>query len=157
MRALHYFHRRAIVAAALTAWISITPLAAAQDADYAAVPSPFQEDFDYRIGGDLRPRVAVDGVRWIRFSIRPRSDREYESTKPVPVTVEVDVLNNGDSADVLLIVLFEDENGTALDRLELGTIGAGRGRLKEEVQKHKVPASVIEATRKVYLFFEVSR
>ncbi len=145
------------MAAALIAWSFITPSAAAQDADYAAVDNPFQGEFDYRIGTDLRPLVAVDGVRWIRFSIRPRSDREYESAKPVPVTVEVDVLNNGDSADVQVIVLLEDENGTKLERLELEKIGAGRGRLREEVQKPKIAGSVLEATRKVYLFFEVSR
>jgi hypothetical protein len=145
------------MAAALMAWFFITPSAAPQDADYTAVTSPFQEDYEYKIGDDLRPLVAVDGVRWIRFAVHLKNDREYEATKPVPVTVEVDVLNNGDSADVLLIILFEDEAGTALDRLELGKIGAGRGRLKEEVQKHKVTASVLEATRRVYLFFEVSR
>jgi hypothetical protein len=145
------------MAAALIAWSFTTSSAAAQDADYTAVDNPFQEEFEYRIGADLRPLVAVDGVRWIRFSIQPRSDREFEPTKPVPVTVEIDVLNNGDSADVLLIVLLEDENGTKLERLELDKIGAGRGRLREEVQKHKITESVLEATRKVYLFFEVSR
>ena len=79
------------------------------------------------------------------------------AAKEVPLLVEVDILNNGDSADVLLIVLFEDENGDSLDRLELDTIKAGRGRLKEEIQKHKVTGSVLEATRQLYLFFEVSR
>jgi hypothetical protein len=145
------------MAAAMVMWSLITPSASAQDADYTAVSSPYQDDFDYRIGADLRPRVAVDGVRWIRFSIKPKNDREYEPSKPAPVTIEVDVLNNGDSADLLLIILFEDEDGTALDRLELDKIKAGRGRLREEVQKHKVTASVLEATRKIYLFFEVAR
>jgi len=96
-------------------------------------------------------------VRWLRFSIQPRTDREYERDKAVPVTVEVDLNNTGDSADVLLIVLFEDENGAALDRLELDGIKAGRDRLKEVAQKHKVVGSVLENTRRVYLFFEVSR
>ena len=145
------------MAAAMMVWSFVAPSSAAQDADYTAVASPFQEDYDYQIGADLRPLVAVDGVRWTRFSIRPKNDREYEPTKPVPVTVEIDLVNNGDSADVLLIVLFEDESGTALDRLELDKIGVGRGRPKEEVQKHKVTASVLEATRKIYLFFEVTR
>ena len=145
------------MAAVLTALCCLAAPAMAQDADYAAVESPFQDEFDYRIGADLKPLVAVDGVRWIRFAVRSRSDREYEPAQPVPVSVEVDLFNNGDSADVLLIVLFEDENGTSLDRLELGRIKAGRGRLKEEVQKHKITQSVLEATRKVYLFFEVTR
>jgi hypothetical protein len=150
-------HRGAIMAAALIAWSFITPPAVAQEADYTAAANPFQEDFAYEIGTDLRPLVAVDGVRWIRFAIRPKSDREYDPSKEVPLVVEVDVLNNRDSAEVLLIVLFEDENGNALDRLELDTIKIGRGRLREDLQKHKITGSVLDATRRLYLFFEVSR
>ncbi len=157
MRAIHLFHRGAIVAAALMALSLAAVPAAAQNADYTTAANPFQDDFEYEIGSDLRPLVAVDEVRWIRFAIRPRNDREYDPTKEVPLVVEVDVLNNGNSADVLLIVLFEDENGNPLDRLELDTIKAGRGRLREEVQKHKISGSVLEATRRLYLFFEVSR
>ena len=157
MRAIHQFHRGAIVAAALVALCLAATPASAQEADYTAAANPFQDDFEYEVGADLRPLVAVDGVRWIRFAIQPKSDREYDPTKEVPILVEVDVLNNGESADVLLIVLFEDENGDSLDRLELDTIKAGRGRLKEEIQKHKVTGSVLEATRRLYLFFEVSR
>lgn len=146
-----------VTAAGLLALFGLAGPAAAQDAGYTQVESPFQEDFEFRVGSELRPRVEVDGVRWMRFSIRPKSDREYERSKAVPVTVEVDLDNKGDSADVLLIVLFEDENGTSLDRLELDGIKAGRDRLREVVQKHKVTASVLEDTRRVYLFFEVSR
>jgi len=157
MRAFHQSHRGAIVAAALMALCLAASPAVAQDADYTAAANPFQDDFEYEIGADLRPLVAVDGVRWVRFAIRPKSDREYDPAKEVPLLVEVDVLNNGDSADVLLIVLFEDEHGNSLDRLELDKIKAGRGRLREEVQKHKITGSVLDATRRLYLFFEVSR
>lgn len=157
MRAFYQLHRGAITAAALVLSICCAGQSAAQNIDYTPVTSPYQDDFEYQVGTDLRPRVEVDRVRWMRFSIRPKSDREYESDKPVPVTVEVDLLNNGDSANVLLIVLFEDENGASLDRLELDGIKTGRDRLREVIQKHKVTASVLAATRRVYLFFEVSR
>jgi hypothetical protein len=157
MRAHFSSHRGAIVAAALMALCLATGTAVAQNADYAAATNPFQDDFEYEIGTDLRPLVSVDGVRWVRFAIRPKTDREYDPGKQVPIVVEIDILNNGDNADVLLIVLFEDENGNSLDRLELDPIGVGRGRLREDVQKHKITGSVLEATRKLYLFFEVSR
>ena len=85
MRAFQLSHRGAIGAAALAAWVFLGGPAAAQDADYTAVTSPFQEDFEYRIGADLRPLVAVDGVRWIRFAIQPKSDREYDPTTGKPV------------------------------------------------------------------------
>jgi len=157
VRAFQLFYRGTILAAALAVWMCTVEPAAAQDRDYTPVTSPFQEDFEYQVGAELRPRVEVDGVRWMRFSIRPRNDRDYERDKAVPVTVEVDLFNTGDGADVLLIILFEDENGASLDRLELDNINAGRDRLREVAQKHKVTASVLEDTRRVYLFFEVSR
>ncbi|MDX2435484.1 MAG: hypothetical protein QNL88_00405 [Acidobacteriota bacterium] len=157
MRAFQLFQRGAIAAAALVVWICLANSATAQNTDPTPVTSPFQEDFEYEVGTDLEPLVEVDGVRWMRFSVRLKSDREYERAKAVPVTVEVDLFNTGESADVLLIVLFEAENGTSLDRLELDSIGAGRDRLKEVVQKHKITASVLADTRRVYLFFEVSR
>ena len=146
-----------VVAAAMAAmWCATVPLAA-QGSNYSVVDNPFQEEFDYAIGTDLEPGVEVDGVQWVRFSLRPRSDREFPPDRPVPVIVELDLVNTSDSADILVIVLFEDEHGIALDRLELGSISAGRDRPREVVQKHKVIASVLDATRKVYLFFEVSR
>ena len=157
MRAFQLFHRGTIPVAALVVWMCAVEPAAAQNRDYTPVTSPFQEDFEYRVGAELHPGVEVDGVRWMRFSIRPRTDREYEPDMAVPVTVEVDLLNTSDGADVLLIILFEDENGASLDRLELDRIKAGRDRLREVVQKHKVIASVLEDTRRLYLFFEVSR
>jgi len=135
---------------------SYTPIAAQQN-DFTAVESPFQREIEYEIGDDLRPGVEVDGVRWIRFAVRTRNDREYPADKPVPVNVEVDLLNRSENAGVLIIVLFEDENGAALGRLELDSIDAKQDRLREAVQKHKIIASVIEATKKVYLFLEVSR
>ncbi len=157
MRAFQHFHRGAITAAALVVWICLAGSASAQNTDYTPVTSPFQEDFIYEVGADLQPLVEVDGVRWMRFSVQLKSDREYERTKAVPVTVEVDLFNTGESADVLLIVLFEDENGNSLDRLELDRIKVGRDRLKEVAQKEKITAFVLQDTRRVYLFFEVSR
>jgi hypothetical protein len=157
MRAFQPILRGAVAAVVLLAVFDSAPPAVAQDREYVPVASPYQEDFAYRIGTDLQPRVEVDGVRWIRLNIQPKHDRQYERTKPAPITVEVDLLNNGDNADVLVIVLFEDENGASLDRLELDVIKAGQDRLREVVQKHKITASVLEDTRRLYVFFEVTR
>jgi hypothetical protein len=157
MRAFQHFHRGTIMAAALLVLSGLYTPTAAQQNDFTAVENPFQQEIEYEIGDDLRPGVEVDGVRWIRFAIRTRNDRQYPADKPVPVNVEIDLLNRADSADVLIIVLFEDENGTALDRLELDPIDAKQDRLREVVQKHKITAAVVEATRRIYLFLEVSR
>jgi hypothetical protein len=157
MRAFQPPRLSLVASATLALWICLVASAAGQETGFASVENPYQHDYRFEVGDDLRPRVEVDGVQWNRFSIRPRTDREYPAAKPTPVFIEVDLRNTSDAADVLVIVLFEDERGAALDRLELSTIFVGRDRLKETVQKHKVTTSVLEATRNIYVFFEVMR
>jgi hypothetical protein len=121
------------------------------------VNSPFQQEFDYTIDSELRPLVEVDGVRWIRFSVKSRDGREIVADKPNPVQVEFDLLGGSENADVQLIILFEDEYGNALERLTCDSVKADRDRLREISQKHKVPGLVLQSTHKVYLYFEVTR
>lgn len=131
--------------------------AGAQGRDVRRVESPFQGEFDYRIGEELRPRVEVDGVLWTRFAVRTRDGRDIDLDKPNPVLVEFDIVAEGEPADVQLIVLFEDEHGNPLERLACDPVDTGRGRLKNVVEKHKLPGIALQATRKVYLYFEVTR
>lgn len=132
--------------------------ASAQDAGYRAVESPFQESYEFTLNTDLQPMVEVAGVRWTRFGIFVKGDSEIDPEKDTPVTVELGFVNTGSkSAKVLVIALFEDENGVTLNRLECAKVKAGRDRLKESVQKYKVPGAVLRATRRVYLFCEIER
>ena len=131
---------------------------AAQDAEYRAVDSPFQESFDFTVNTDLRPMVEVAGVRWTRFAINTKGGREVDPEKETPVTVELGFVNTSSvSVKVLVIALFEDNNGVTLDRLECAKVKAGNDRLKESVQKYRISGAVLRATRRVYLFCEVER
>ena len=139
--------------------IVITVMAAtavAQDADYRAMDSPFQESYEFAINTDLQPKVEVAGVRWTRFGVYVKGDAEIDPGKDNPVTVELGFVNTGsESVKVLVIALLEDENGVTINRLECAKVKAGRDRLKESVQKFKVPGAVLLATHRVYLFCEV--
>jgi hypothetical protein len=137
---------------------ALVTAAAAQEAGYRAEESPFQEGFEYSVNDDLQPMVEVAGVRWTRFGIHVKGDREIDPEKDTPVTVELGFVNtNSDSVTVLVIALFEDINGVTLDRLECAKIKASNDRLKESVQKYKISGAVLQATRRVYLFCEVER
>jgi hypothetical protein len=132
--------------------------ATAQEDVYRTVDNPFQDDFEYRINTDLRPMVEVDGVRWTRFAIHTKAGQEIATDKEVPVTVELEIVNsNQKKAKVLVIALLEDSGGGPLDRIECKPVAASANRLKKSVQKFKLPGDVLEATRRVYLFIEVSR
>lgn len=129
---------------------------AAQENDYRVVQSPFQEDFEFTVNTDLKPMVEVAGVRWTRFGVHTKRDREIERGRSNPVTVELEFVNtNPDGVKVLVIALFEDANGNPLDRIECARISAGNDRAKESVQKFKISGLVLDTTRRVYLFCEV--
>jgi len=130
----------------------------AQEVEYRVVDNPFQDDFEYRIDTDLEPNVEVDGVRWTRFAIHIKKDQEIVADKDMSVTVELEfVSSNKEKAKVLVIALLEDSAGGPLDRVECKPVATSTNRLKESVQKFKLRGSVLEATRRVYLFLEVER
>lgn len=142
-----------ILGTVIAAWAAA---AGAQEREYRVVDSPFQEDFALTINSDLKPMVEVDGVRWTRFGVYLKGDREIEPEKDNPVTVELGLLNtNADGAKVLVIALLEDANGRPLERIECTKVSASSERLKESVQKFKIAGSVLQALRRVYLFCEV--
>ena len=131
---------------------------AAQEGEYRSVENPFQGEFEFKVNTNIQPLIEADGVRWRRFGLHVKAGREIASEKEVPVTVENDLLNTtGSSAKVMVIVLLEDAAGTPLDRVECKTVSVGADRLKETVQKFKLHGAVLEATRKVYLFYEIQR
>jgi hypothetical protein len=132
--------------------------AIAQGDEYRAVENPFQGDFQFTVNSDLRPMVEVDGVRWERFGVYVKGDREIEPDKNIPVTVELGFVNtNPDGVKILVIALFEDRNGHPLERVECERVGANSDRLKESTQKFKISGAVLNDVRRVYLFCEVER
>ncbi|HSO23182.1 MAG TPA: hypothetical protein VLT81_09755 [Chondromyces sp.] len=145
-----------VAVAALLPWC-LAGEAFAQEVGFRTVASPFQQEFDYTIGDELRPQVEVDGVRWIRFAVTNPDERDVPSDKPVPVEIALELRGGDENAKVQLVVLFEDEHGRPLHRLSCDPVKTGRERVKEIVQRHKVPGAALELTRKVYLYFEVIR
>ena len=149
--------RKILLVAVLLIW-GLVGVSTAQDGEYRSVDNPFQDEFDFTVNSNIEPLIEVDGIRWRRFGLHVKAGREIDSEKEVPVTVENDLLNTtGSSAKVMVIVLLEDAAGTPLDRVECTTISVGADRLKESVQKFKLHGAVLEATRKVYLFYEIQR
>jgi hypothetical protein len=131
---------------------------AAQGNEYRSVESPFQEDFEFTVNSDIRPSVEVDGVRWTRFGVHVRGDREIEADKDIPVTIELGFVNtNPNGVKILVIALLEDVNGNPLERVECNRVSANNDRLKESVQKFKISGAVLNRMQRVYLFCEVER
>ena len=149
--------RRVLVTSFLLV-VGLAAAATAQEGEYRAVDNPFQEDFEYRINTDLQPNVEVEGVRWTRFGVHTKRGQDIVADKNMSVTVELEfVSSNQRGVKVLVIALLEDSDGRPLDRVECKPVTVSTNRLKESVQKFKLLGSVLESTRRVYLFVEVER
>jgi hypothetical protein len=132
--------------------------AAAQEAGYRVVSNPFQDDFGFVINTDLRPLVEIAGVRWTRFGMHVKGEREIKPDKEMPVTVELEFFNtNADGVRILVVALLEDADGHPIERLECDRVRASSDRLKESVQKFKISGTVLQTMRRVYLFCEIEQ
>ena len=129
----------------------------AQEAEFAQVDNPFQDGFSYRVGDDLGPAVEIDGVRWRRVRIAPRSDREIEPDKSVPIIVDLEFENRREeNVEVLVILLLEDDLGNGLERLRCDPpFKLAPVSLREQQFKFKVEGRNLLGTRNLYLFCEL--
>ncbi|MEE4272328.1 MAG: hypothetical protein V2I67_11670 [Thermoanaerobaculales bacterium] len=144
---------RLIVAALTVAVAAVT--AQAQTVEWRVVDNPYQEDVAYTIGDTFNPGVIVDGMRWHSFMVAAPSDLFTEGeTVETEVTV---VFENrrSKSAKVLAILLLEDADGNPLDRVQIPPFKVGGDRRKERAETVELAGSVINATERVYLFFEI--
>jgi len=150
--------QRRVLVTSLLLVVGLAAAATAQEGEYRAVDNPFQDDFEYRINTDLQPNVEVEGVRWTRFGVHTKRGQDIVADKNMSVTVELEfVSSNQGGVKVLVIALLEDSDGRPLDRVECKPVTVSTNRLKESVQKFKLHGSVLESTRRVYLFVEVER
>ena len=132
--------------------------ATAQGAGYRAVENPFQDGFEFEVNSDLQPAVEIAGVRWTRFGLHVKGDREIVRDKEMPVSVELAFVNtNPDGVRIQVIALLEDAHGNVLERVECTRFSATSDRLKESIQKFKIPGAILESTSRVYLFCEVEQ
>jgi hypothetical protein len=137
---------------------ALATTAAAQEAGYRAVENPYQDGFEFVVNTDLQPMVEIAGVRWTRFGLHVKGDREIDREREMPVTVELGFVNtNPDGVRIQVIALLEDANGNILERVECNRFGANNDRLKESIQKFKISGAVLETMSSVYLFCEIEK
>ena len=130
----------------------------AQEGEYRAVQNPYQDGYDFVVNSDLQPMVEIAGVRWTRFGMHIKGDREINRDKEMPVLVELGFVNtNPEEVKILVIALLEDAYGNTLDRVECSRVNANNDRLKESTQKFKISGVVLESLRRVYLFCEIEQ
>lgn len=129
---------------------------AAQSAEWRVAENPYQEDVAYRIGDTFNPGVVVEGVRWHSFTVVAPDRGPTGGSVNLSTGLTVEFENRGSkSAKVLVILLLEDAKGNPLERIEVRSFKIASGRLKERTEDVVLSSRTLEATERVYLFFEV--
>ncbi|NOZ79798.1 MAG: hypothetical protein GXP48_11600 [Acidobacteria bacterium] len=119
--------------------------------------NPYQGEVVCRLGDTVSPNVNVDGVVWRSLAVQQVGHRKLVSGKAIKTRIEVVLENTRDRrAKADIVLLFEDEQGNPLDRLELNTISVSGGAMRTIRQKVKIQADVLTAMRKIYLFAEIT-
>jgi len=147
--------------AVLSAFLAVVFLAlgqvAAQEQEvtYREVENPWQGEIEYTVGDTVNPEVQIAGIRWFGLQVTPTSGTLRSGTE-VKTLVRLGFENTtGRSVDVTVILIFEDERGTGLDRVELKKVRVKAGQRKTSKEKIRVQSDVLRATARLYLFAEV--
>lgn len=150
-------HVRTVIVLAVFAACT-TVAARAQDVQFRSTDSPYQEEFDYRLGEALEPNVEIEGLRWTLVRIEPRDPDFDPDDDDVAVDLTVAFDNRGtDDVRAQIVVLLEDGDGRPLDRLTLEPVRVRDGRTEEDDERFEVPGADLVALEKLYLFLELDR
>lgn len=144
------------LAAAFLIIAAAAAVAGAQTPEWRLEDNPYQEDVAYSIGEVFEPGVAVDGVRWLSFTIAAPDPSLLVGTETFETEVLVSLENRrAKSAKVLLILLLEDADGNPLERVEIRQFKVPGNRLRERTEAVEFPNSYIDDVSRAYIFFEI--
>ena len=130
----------------------------AQEGNYRQVDNPYQGELAYRLGAKATPMVVIDGLRWKTISVSEVGSKPLQSGRAIKTEVGAEFENTEDgSATVVVVILFEDEQGNSLDRIECKRERIGGGSTRKIRQRFKIQADVLREMARLYLFAEVRR
>ena len=153
-------HRRTRVSTTISVVVLLgaSLLMAQGEPQYEPSSNPYQAEFEYTIDGVLRPAAEIDGVRWRSLRVSPKKPDDVRSGVPQTTFIELDFENvRSEAATVVVVVLFEDEQGNGLDRVDCDPEKVRGEEARSFRQKAKIQGDVLLATAKLYLFCEVQR
>ncbi len=135
---------------------SVAGAACAQEAPaYAPGENPFQGDYAITIGQPVVVRVDVQGVHLDDVTVTPLG--EVKSGEKVRCEVAFAGANTaGKKAELTAVLLLEDAEGKALERVALDPFKVKSGREFREGQKLPIEAGTLTDAKRVYVFVQVS-
>lgn len=130
--------------------------AGAQDAPaFTPSSSPFQEEYELTLGRPVQVRVDIIGVRIATLTVTPAA--EVEAGREIRTEFAFTGENSAaDRATVNAVVLIENADGHALERVTLDSFRVRGERSFDERQTVRVAGDSLAAAARVYLLLEVA-
>ncbi|GEM_PF-3531151 len=148
---------RVVLSVVLGVGLLVTAQVMAQEPEvqFTEAENPWQGEIEYTVGETVNPKVQIAGIRWFGLQVAPERATLPSGTE-VKAQVRMGFENTtGRTASVMVVLIFEDEQGVGLDRVELKKVRVKAGQRKIAREKIRVQADVLRATARLYLFAEV--
>ncbi len=140
---------------ALVAAMVAGAVVAQENPAYSPGENPYQGDFPFTLGQPVGLHVDIQGVRLDSLTVTALGEvRPGEKVK-----CEAVLAGNNTSerkASLTTVLLLEDADGKALERVSLESFKAKSKREFQERQKVAVAGEALAAARKVYLFVQLA-
>ena len=145
---------RRVIFALVVALVS-GALFAEESPTYTLGENPFQGDFAFTVGQPVVLRAEIQGVRLDSVTLSARGD--VRPGEKVKCDVVVAGSNTTDKkATLTVVLLLEDADGKALEKVTLDPFRAKGSKEFQEQQKVTIAGDSLAGARKVYLFIQVA-
>ena len=139
---------------ALVAAMVAGALVAQETPAYAPADNPFQRDFAFVLGQAVDLHVDIQGVRLDTVTVAaPGEARPGERVKCEAVLAGNNTADK--KATLTTVLLLEDADGKALEKVALDPFRVKAKREFQERRKVTIAGDALAAARKVYLFVQV--
>lgn len=128
------------------------PVVAQDQSSYTAAENPYQAEYTFVAGQPIVLKVQIQTVAFDTLTVTP----EPASGKTTTCTVNLDGANQGDGkVTVTGVLLLEDANGHALERLTMAPFKVKSGRPFARSESLDLQAATLTAAVRIYLFLKV--
>jgi hypothetical protein len=133
------------------ALVLAVPVLAQEATGYSTGENPFQAEYAFTAGQPIALKVRIDNVEFDNLIIAP----EPTSGDTVSCQVTIDGTNHGGKVTATTVLLLEDSDGHALERMTMAPFRIKSDRAFSRDETIKVQSASVSGAARVYLFLKL--
>lgn len=125
-----------------------------QETGFVTVDNPFQDERPIKLGEPITLRIEVAETRFLELTLTCQEELEPGKTAKCQLTL-TGQRQGSSKAEILPILLLEDENGETLERLTPSPFKVKGNKPFEHQETLKVTGNALKAVAKIWIYLEV--